>query len=583
MKRASIALVALAVFVLRVLPISDPDYHWHLATGRYVVEHRAIPTVDPFSHTALGAPWIFVDWVADVLMYLVARVAGDVGNQVLFAALGALGVALAAERARALVPRATPAMVLAIALGVGAVLSFRITPRPQTALFPLLAALYLALERARVSPRARLLPPLLIVVWQNFHSSALLGVMVVAAYALGAVREKRDVRAWLAMTGASVVALFVAVRPFARLRAGFHHLGDRRVAELFPEWGSPFRQGVMGAWVMVALILMLLAFIAAAARFGSLGNWLSLGVLFAVGLSSARFLPLAAIAAAPLALEGLMLMGERLPARAVAGAAAVLSVVALGEHAKRPGLGLAPDSYPVHAAEFLRGHDELRGNLYNDFHFGGYLIWALAGRNPVFVDGRSMALYDVGFVRTAALSMDAELTALLDRYRVPLVVIPPDRRMGALQRLPGWALVYFDDAAAILVREADLPAAAPLAYRAIAPGRWFDLEWYTAEPGRLARAELEVARARAEAPGSSQVAVLADAVALAARDYPRAEAALRDAEVRFPTSQRVARARLISCMTRGDAACACATARRIIRDYPNNTYASSALIIMSCQ
>lgn len=582
MKRALIALVALAVLVLRVLPISDPDYHWHLATGRYVLEHRAIPTVDPFSHTALGAPWMFVDWVADVLMFLVARLAGDVGNQLLFALLGALGVALAAERARALVPRATAAMVLAIALGVGAVLSFRITPRPQTALFPLLAGLYLVLERARTSPRARLYPPLLIVVWQNFHSSALLGVMVIAAYALDAAREKRDVRAWLAMTGASAVAVFVAVRPLARLRAGFLHLGDPRVAELFPEWGTPFREGVMGAWVMVALILMLLALIAAAARAGSLGNWLSLGVLFAVGLSSARFLPLVAIAAAPLALEGLVLMGERLSGRAVAVAASVLSIVGLAEHARRPGFGIAREAFPVHAAEFLRAR-ELRGNLYNEFHFGGYLIWTLAGHNPVFVDGRTMAVYDVGFVRAAALSMDADLDALLDRYRVPIVVIPPDRRMGALQRRPGWALVYFDDAAAILVREADVPAAASLAYRAIAPGRWFDIKWLTEEPGRLARAEVEVARARAEAPDSSQVAVLAVAVALAAGDFPRAEAALLDAEARFPGVQRVARARLISCMTRGDAACACATARRIAREYPNNTYASSALIIMSCQ
>lgn len=581
MKRAVIALVALAVFVLRVLPISDPDYHWHLATGRYVVQHHVIPSVDPFSHTAFGRQWMFIDWIADVLMYGVARVAGDVGNQLLFAALGALGVALAAERARLRVPRASPAMLGALTLGVAAVLAFRITPRPQTALFPLLGALYLALDAARTSPRARWIPPLIIVVWQNFHSSALLGVIVVAAYALEAVRKRRDARAWIAITVASCAGLLVAVRPFARLAAGFAHLGDRRVADLFPEWGTPFRQGVMGAWVMVALILVLLSLIAAAARAGSVGDWVSLAALLVLGLSSARFLPLAAIAAAPLALEGLVVMGERARSGPVAFVAAALAALGLGEHARRPGLGLAPDAYPVAAVDFLRRH-ELRGNLFNDFHFGGYLIWTVSDQSRVFVDGRSMALYDIDFVRRAALSLDNELEVLLDRFPTSIVIIPPDRRMGAVQHMPGWALVYFDDAAAILLREADFPAASALAYRALSPGRWFEIEALSADPARLARAELEVVRARAEAPGSSQVAVLAVAIALAAHDQPRAEAALLDAERRFPGVQRVVRARLITCMGRGDVACACATARRIIREFPNNTYAASALTVMSC-
>jgi hypothetical protein len=581
-KRAVIALVALAVLVLRVLPISDPDYHWHLATGRYVVQHGLVPAVDPFSHTAFGARWLFVDWVADVMMYGVARVAGDVGNQILFAALGALGVALAAERARIRVPRATPTMLLAVSLGVAAVLTFRITPRPQTALFPLLGALYLALDAVETSPRARWLLPLVIAVWQNFHSSAVLGVMVIAAYAVGAVVHKRNARMWCVMTGGSAAALLVTVRPIARLRAGFVHLGDARVAELFPEWGSPFRSGVMGAWVTAALILMLLAAIAAAARVGSIGDWLSLVALFVFGVVSARFLPLAAIAAAPLALEGLMLMGERLRVRPVSVIASLLAILAMKERARRPGLGLAPDAFPVHAAEFLRSHD-LRGKLFNDFHFGGYLIWTLGDRNPVFVDGRSMAVYDVQFVRDAALSLDKDLEVLLDRYQTSIVVIPPDRRMGALQRRPGWALIFFDDAGAVLVREADVPAAVPFAYRALAPGRWFDIDGLNAEPGRLALAEVEVARARKEAPESSQVAVLEVAVALAAYDYPRAEAALLEAERRFPDVQRVARARLIFCMGRRDAACACATARRINREFPSNSYAGSALIIMACQ
>ena len=34
----------------------DPDYFWHLTTGRYIAMH-GIPSVDPFSFTWAGKPW----------------------------------------------------------------------------------------------------------------------------------------------------------------------------------------------------------------------------------------------------------------------------------------------------------------------------------------------------------------------------------------------------------------------------------------------------------------------------------------------------------------------------------------------
>src|SRR6476646_6290083 len=38
--------------------LNDPDSYWHLVVGRWIVEHRAFPTADPFSFTMTGAPWI---------------------------------------------------------------------------------------------------------------------------------------------------------------------------------------------------------------------------------------------------------------------------------------------------------------------------------------------------------------------------------------------------------------------------------------------------------------------------------------------------------------------------------------------
>ncbi|HEX9105026.1 MAG TPA: hypothetical protein VF997_22600, partial [Polyangia bacterium] len=82
-----------------VVQLSDPDPWWHLATGRWIVEHHAIPRVDPFSFTVAGAPWRAVDWLADLVLYGSFALAGNAGLGALtalaaFAMLLALGLAL---------------------------------------------------------------------------------------------------------------------------------------------------------------------------------------------------------------------------------------------------------------------------------------------------------------------------------------------------------------------------------------------------------------------------------------------------------------------------------------------------------
>ncbi len=50
--------------------VSDTDMGWHLATGRWVVQHHAIPSADVLSYTAAGTRWIYPPF-AGVLLYLI--------------------------------------------------------------------------------------------------------------------------------------------------------------------------------------------------------------------------------------------------------------------------------------------------------------------------------------------------------------------------------------------------------------------------------------------------------------------------------------------------------------------------------
>lgn len=86
---------------------------------------------------------------------------------------------------------------------------------------------------------------------------------------------------------------------------------------------------------------------------------------------------------------------------------------------------LVRENYPMGAAELLREAD-LGGNLFNPYNWGGYLIYQLAPRYRVFIDGRTI-LYSTAYrnlVRDYITieNRAADYEALLDTYDVDILV-----------------------------------------------------------------------------------------------------------------------------------------------------------------
>ena len=71
--RIAWVLVILVAIVSCIKFIYEPDIWWQIATGNWIIENGNVPTVDVFSHTYAGEPWINVKWGAEVLMALVDR------------------------------------------------------------------------------------------------------------------------------------------------------------------------------------------------------------------------------------------------------------------------------------------------------------------------------------------------------------------------------------------------------------------------------------------------------------------------------------------------------------------------------
>src|SRR5579872_58476 len=81
-RTSSILPLAIAVLLIPALLgssktiFNDGDVSWHIATGQWILAHRAIPHTDPFSFTWLGKPWVPIEWLAEVIYASAYRLAG---------------------------------------------------------------------------------------------------------------------------------------------------------------------------------------------------------------------------------------------------------------------------------------------------------------------------------------------------------------------------------------------------------------------------------------------------------------------------------------------------------------------------
>ena len=71
--------------------LNDPDSYSHVAVGRWILAHGALPTSDPFSFSMHGAPWITFEWLSEVIYAAIYALSGWAGVVALAAA--AIGIA----------------------------------------------------------------------------------------------------------------------------------------------------------------------------------------------------------------------------------------------------------------------------------------------------------------------------------------------------------------------------------------------------------------------------------------------------------------------------------------------------------
>lgn len=471
-------------------PVVDPDAFWHLETGKLILKSREIPMTDPFSWTAPGRKWIAHEWLTEVLFALLHAV-GRWPALVAYAVVTiTVSWAIVASTCRRL--GASPGWTNAITLFAALSCLHTWGARPQM-LSLLFGAIYADLFVRAWQGRPKLLwwcVPIMLL-WCNAHGGYMFGITLIVLFWCGLIAERIAAHLWPSMRdGVAEISPALLRTAFVVLTATigislanpngidgfiypFTYLGDNASTRYVEEWFSPTFSRLQW-WPFFALLgiasmavwklrkTMPIYAVVGMAIYGALGVQ-SVRNITQFSFFAAPFLTLALTKASE-AVRTLSKATDRTRSKSPGTVSAVLPMAALLSALGIGALGLAnlaphataqaqANEFPAAAATFLQANPSK--NLYNQYDWGGYLIWRL--KQPVGVDGRP-DMYGDAFVDRYVATWNAQrgweadiakadVRSVLGRPDAPLIT-----KLRARTEI--WRVAYEDRQAVLLVKTA---------------------------------------------------------------------------------------------------------------------------------
>ncbi len=467
---AIVMLIMVFVLALRQATKLDPDLWWHIAAGEVIVNTGAIPHVDDFSFTKNGVEWVAHEWLSEVLIYGIYKYAGMVALVFIFCLIIAGTLYLIYRRCEGKPYAASLAILLAAASS-----SPLYGVRPQMITL-LLAAIYITLlENFAENRRSKLLwwLPLLMVFWVNLHAGFALGLALIGLYI---VRALLDGKVHLVRPLAIMWLISTAVVPlnpngFRMFSYPYETLKSPAMAALIQEWASPDFHKI--TYLPFALLLLGTAAVLALSSKRISKGRLFVFLILAIGaLRSVRHIPIFALIAAPIFAEHLWtILKDRGWERSLGGAEAapngpklainfvlLIAVVFFAGsrvwHFAQNQRAYEKIRNPVDAVDFMETQQSL-GPIYNEYGWGGYLIYRLYPNHRVYIDGRADVYGDQFFAETMKTHDGVgDWAGVLNRYGIRTVLLEPNAPLSNLLKSDSgnWKVVYEDDQSIIFSR-----------------------------------------------------------------------------------------------------------------------------------
>lgn len=463
-------ILLMATFCLFTTPIEDGDCFWHIATGQWIWDHKALPDTDPFTHTFSQQTSASSDanitgfilnqyWLGQLAFATLWKTAGSAGI-VVFRALtysAILAFLYTWLRKRNSVP-----FSLLMVLPLAFILRSYPNERPQLFTFLLMPLVLWLLEDLREAGRPKILHwlalPLTMLIWANCHGGYILGVLFILMYLVTIYLEPSKCE--IACKGASAAVMIAALATSFLNPNGMGAFREifkmQSSAGGIQEFLSPLRAAwELHLWFPPYWLFMVLLVFTVVTRFKEihLQHLLILILLAILSLTSLRYMPFL-LMAGPILARYLPVIQ---PDRITWGSALTCCSLFLLSADWRECFAFSPDRFfPASAVRFLSATVPAP-ELFNYYDWGGYILLHSPGMKT-FTDGRALSsVVNKDYDDALWTNRWQEIFA---RYRINSVIIPgASKSTGAtfplalnLLNSNDWLLVYRDTVALIYIR-----------------------------------------------------------------------------------------------------------------------------------
>ncbi len=502
-----------AIFILTIfmanLEIKDLDIWLHLGMGQTIVTNGYVPDRDVLSCTIAGKPWVNHEWLFQILVYYCFKLAGPDGlitMQVIVVALTMLVLFFLGYNRENQLP------CIFMLLLTFLVYKGRFTTRPD--LFSLLFfSLYIFIMSFFLD-RKWSLPVLFViqVLWTNMHGFFFFGPLFVL---IGIVAEwiKRHVPLPYEWNGVGrltddefkrlkLIFLFVVaaclINPLGLegawypLKVFFQISGEHKIffekiielrkpitwATLFSPEEFPYYKlmillsalsfvfnrwridiGVFLFWLVFLLFSLAavrnLSFFAFAAYLVFVTNALTIRLqdLLPIEIEDKKFVHIVSLFLKVIIIIWVARYGEKISYNGYFDYENYQRKSEFG--------GVTLRSYPHRAVAFLV-KNKIKGNIFNDFNSGAYLVGHCYPDLKVFIDGRTEVYGPEFFKYYQSIwekNAPEEFQAMLDKYHITVALLNsvnqaiPKHTLKVLNESDDWAPVYFDYDAVIFLKK----------------------------------------------------------------------------------------------------------------------------------
>lgn len=471
-------------------PVQTEDFWWHLATGKYIVENNySLPESDPFSYTSNEKPTkrkaviLKGNWLVEIIFYKVFslwELKGIIVLRSLLLLFFLIFVFLNLKK-----QNLSDIISLILVTGVFFIASTH-SERPQLFTFAVFSLVYYLLEDFRLNrSKKAFLIPVLVMALSNMHPGYIVCIMLIALYLAGEgircflSKDYKDnaVLSFLVIWALTIIFSMINPNGAVMLTRIFSVQGEHTKGII--EWMSPFSLFLEKIYPIkysyVSFLLISLLGLLYLKRIG-ITHILLLVAFTSMSLISLRYMIFYMCISAPIIAKIInSLKDEKMFNRltsilverkvliyvlaCILGFSFVFKTIpAFSGYKFNMNVKY---SVPKYAADFLSKLN-IKGNMFNEYAFGGYLIWRLYPDKKVFIDGRGLepgALKEYAIVMGATEKPQVSWEKIMDKYDISYFITSPIQPTGMIfpivERLfvsEEWVLIYLDHLSLIFVR-----------------------------------------------------------------------------------------------------------------------------------